>query len=120
MYFSDGEYEREMEKNDNRFKDGEEEVHVPQHNTDTLMKMYYHGEQTMTTLPDGRLGLNDLMELQHALESRDGGEQHLDDDMTVLPHVMPHTLDDQDDDATYERNVRALEKEYQRLGGAST
>ena len=121
MYFSDGEYEREMEKNDNRFKDEEEEeVVVPQHDMDTLMKMYYHGEQAMTTLPDGRLGLNDLMELQHALESRDGGEQNLDDDMTVLPHVMPHTLDDQDDDATYERNVRALEKEYQRLGGAST
>ena len=55
------------------------------------MKMYYHGEQAMTTLPDGHLGLNDLMELQHALESRDGGEQNLDDDMTVLPHVMPHT-----------------------------
>ena len=44
-----------------------------------------------------------------------GGEKN-----SVLPHVLPHTLDGQEDDDTYEKNVRALEREYQRLGGAST
>jgi hypothetical protein len=110
---------------------------IQQHDKDTLMKMYYHGEQTLTKLPNGRLGFEDLMELQSALESRDGsgGSRNVTnqnnsplrdnvrdgkDEMTVLPHVLPHTLDFQDDDDTYEQNVRALEREYQRLGGAST
>jgi hypothetical protein len=119
---------------------------VQQHDMDTLMKMYYHGEDTMTKLPTGRLGLNDLMDLQRELESRDGGggggggggsgshngngqrSSPLRDvgrggggeENSVLPHVLPHTLDGQEDDDTYEKNVRALEREYQRLGGAST
>ena len=123
---------------------------MEQHDMDTLMNMYYQGgERTMSKLPTGRLGLNDLMELQTALESRDnngeededGGRRSSplraaarsdrssgshgshggnDERSSVLPHVLPHTLDAQEDDDTYEQNVRALEREYQRLGGATT
>jgi hypothetical protein len=107
-----------------------ENVGVGRHDMETLMKLYYQGgdDTAMATLPEGRLGLNDLMKLQSELESRDGFHDGKSSSFaaaargggTVLPHVLPQTLNDQDDDETYEQNVRALEREYQRLGGAST
>ena len=118
-------------------RQGEKEG-LKQHDMETLMKLYYQGgDDSSNALPEGRLGFNDLMELQSELESRDGfhdgngssfaatargggGDRENGRENTILPQVLPHTLAAQDDDEAYEAHIASLERQYQRLGGAST
>ena len=118
-------------------RQGEKEG-LKQHDMETLMKLYYQGgDDSSNALPEGRLGFNDLMELQSELESRDGfhdgngssfaatargggGDRENGRENTILPQVLPQTLAAQDDDEAYEAHIASLERQYQRLGGAST
>ena len=82
----------------------------------TLMKMYYHGESTLSALPAGRLQLDDLERLQLQLESRDrSGQSSREDPTSILPRLSAQRDMDQ---ASYYAQVEQLEREYSRLGGA--
>ena len=80
------------------------------------MKMYYHGESTLSALPAGRLQLDDLERLQSQLESRDhSGQSAREDPTSILPRLSAQR---DMDEASYDAQVERLEREYSRLGGA--
>lgn len=88
----------------------------PPLDTSTLMKMYYHGESTLSGLTAGRLQYADLERLQSQLESRDQtGESSREDSTSILPRLSrPRDMDQ----ASYDVQVARLEQEYSQLGGA--
>jgi hypothetical protein len=92
------------------------EERSPPLDTSTLMKMYYHGESTLSALPAGRLQLDDLERLQSQLESRDhSGQSAREDPTSILPRLSAQR---DMDEASYDAQVERLEREYSRLGGA--
>ena len=85
----------------------------PPLDTSTLMKMYYHGESTVSGLTEGRLQYADLERLQSQLESRDQlGDSSREDSTSILPRLSaPRDMDQ----ASYDVQVARLEQEYHSL-----